>query len=520
MAHDLSSSKVVGRNAVYNLIGYGVAAAYILVLLPIVVHYLGTERFGLWVLIMALTGYVGLVDLGLSLSFTKYVSQYISERRFDNVSSVFRHGIFFYLGISVLIIVLGGVLAPYVFDALSVPSEQLELAGRAFLVALFGFGVNAIVYVFLSLLSGIQRMDVVNIFTSVAFVVKFGAIVAALVLGLGLVGMMVAEVLVGLVSLVPAAVLVKRYLPEVAFWRFSIDRSMFKRLLKFGGQLQVSRFAELVQLQFDKLLISRYIGLTSVTMYDFGSRPLNRLRALPLTGLMGLLPAVSALDVEGNEARIRAGLLRSTRYLLVVAVPLFAFAAAFAHEIMHVWLGSGFSQAAQTLQILAAGYLVGIATGPLAVISQGRGEPQYQMKTTLVQALANIILSTTLVLIYGFYGAVAGTAIAAVVGALLFTRIYGRRIVEHPLRTIGGLLAKPLVAAVPAGVAALGTMSLLEHLLSPSTRPGILGCLILAFCVFSGGYAVMVYLLRLVGADDKRFLKEILPSRFSAKGEA
>jgi len=518
MDHDLSSSKVVGRNAVYSLIGYGVAAAYILVLLPVVVHYLGTEQFGLWVLIMALTGYVWLVDLGLSLSFTKYVAQYIAERDYENVSGVVRHGILFYLAVSILVIALGGLLAPYVFRALNVPAEQLELARVAFLIALLGFGINAILYVFLSLLSGIQRMDVVNIFTSVALCLKFVAIAGALALGMGLIGMMAAEVAVGFVSLVPVVLIVKRFLPDVVPWRLGFSTSMFKRLLKFGGQLQVSRFAELVQLQFDKLLISRYIGLTAVTMYDFGSRPLNRLRALPTTALMGLLPAVSALDVEGNQDRIRAGLLRSTRYLMLFSVPLFAFLAVFAHDIIHVWLGSGFSQAARTLQILAVGYFSSIITAALAVTSQGRGEPQYQMRTTLVQAIVNILLSTSLVLLFGYYGAVAGTAIAAVVGALLFTRVYGRRVIERPLRTFGGLLAKPVVAAIPPMVAALASMELLEGLLSPGTRPGILGCLVLTFGVFLAGYLIMVLLLRLVGPDDKRFFKGILPKRFFEKG--
>ncbi|MGB6121672.1 MAG: flippase [Bacteroidota bacterium] len=518
MDHDLSSSKVVGRNAVYSLIGYGVAAAYILVLLPVVVHYLGTELFGLWVLIMALTGYIWLVDLGMSLSFTKYVAQYISERDYDNVSSVVRHGILFYLAVSVLVIALGGLLAPHIFRALNVPAEQLELARHAFPIALLGFGINAILYVFLSLLSGIQRMDVVNIFTSVAFLLKFVAIAGALALGMGLIGMMAAEAAVGIVSLVPVVVIVRRFLPEVSLWRLGFDTSMFKRLLKFGGQLQVSRFAELVQLQFDKLLISRYIGLTAVTMYDFGSRPLNRLRALPATALMGLLPAVSALDVEGNQARIRAGLLRSTRYLMLFSVPLFAFVAAFAHEIMQVWLGGGFSQAARTLQILAVGYFAGIITVPLAVTSQGRGEPQYQMRTTLVQAIVNIILSTSLVLLYGYYGAVAGTVVAAIVGALLFTRVYGRRVIEHPLRTFGALLAKPIVGVIPAVVAALAALELLQGLVSPATRLAVLGCLLLTFGVFLAAYLAMVLILRLVGPDDKRFLEGILPSRFSEKG--
>ena len=54
------------RNALANVGGTLVGLAMGFVTMPLVVHHLGPTQFGLWVLATGLTGYVGMLDLGLS----------------------------------------------------------------------------------------------------------------------------------------------------------------------------------------------------------------------------------------------------------------------------------------------------------------------------------------------------------------------------------------------------------------------------------------------------------------------
>ena len=43
---------------------------------PYIVHRLGDEAYGVWVLIFSLTGYYGLFDLGIRSSIVRYVAKY------------------------------------------------------------------------------------------------------------------------------------------------------------------------------------------------------------------------------------------------------------------------------------------------------------------------------------------------------------------------------------------------------------------------------------------------------------
>src|ERR1035438_2012760 len=43
---------------------------------PFILHHLGDDAFGLWVLIFSITGYYGLFDLGIRSSIVRYVAAF------------------------------------------------------------------------------------------------------------------------------------------------------------------------------------------------------------------------------------------------------------------------------------------------------------------------------------------------------------------------------------------------------------------------------------------------------------
>src|SRR5262245_20496268 len=56
----------LARNALSNLTGTAVGLVVGFVTMPLVVHHLGPDAFGLWVLASGVVGYVGVLDLGLA----------------------------------------------------------------------------------------------------------------------------------------------------------------------------------------------------------------------------------------------------------------------------------------------------------------------------------------------------------------------------------------------------------------------------------------------------------------------
>ncbi len=514
MQESLSSSRAVVRSAFFNLLGFAVSVLYMLFLVPIVVGHVGIEQYGLWSLVLALTGYVGLMDLGIGTSFVPYIARYISLKAYNDVNKVIQHGMLYYAGLSLLVLGIGYAIAPLLFSLVRIPAVYLESARTLFLIALVGFSVSSFAGIFGSVLSALQRMDTYNILLTLFLVEKFVAIAVALAMGYGLLGLMVADLAVTTLGLIPLLVMTKKYFPDLSLRWMGYDGAVMKKLFKFGTQLQVSRIAETIQSQFDKLILSRFIGLSAVSMYDFGSRPGSRLRALPMTAVSSLIPAVSALDAVQNRSRIQSALIRSTRYLAIVAIPMFSFFICFAGEIIYIWLGDGFEQAAMTLRLLSIAHVVSVVASAMALVSQGMGEPGVQMRTTLIQATLNIVLSLTLAIMFGFYGAVVGTTISVIVGGVLLFQWYGKRLIDHPLSLFVQVMIKPLAVALPSIAIGLAVSWIAQRLFDFHTRIEI-GVLLAGVSVlFVVLYGVMIVRFKVLTPDDRGFIEGVMPERF------
>ena len=62
----MSRARIYARNLFANWVGYGANLLVMFFMSPFVVHTLGDGTYGLWSLLMSITGYLGLVDVGVN----------------------------------------------------------------------------------------------------------------------------------------------------------------------------------------------------------------------------------------------------------------------------------------------------------------------------------------------------------------------------------------------------------------------------------------------------------------------
>lgn len=61
----MSRARVYLRNITANWVGYGLNLVVMFFMSPFVVHTLGDERYGVWTLLVTLTGHMGLQQGGM-----------------------------------------------------------------------------------------------------------------------------------------------------------------------------------------------------------------------------------------------------------------------------------------------------------------------------------------------------------------------------------------------------------------------------------------------------------------------
>jgi len=69
---------------------------------PYILHRLGDDAFGLWILIFSVTGYYGIFDLGIRSSIIRYVAKYAALEHRDQLNRLVNTAMIAYLGVGLL----------------------------------------------------------------------------------------------------------------------------------------------------------------------------------------------------------------------------------------------------------------------------------------------------------------------------------------------------------------------------------------------------------------------------------
>ena len=66
---------------------------------PIMVHRLGNEFYGIWTLIVSVTGYFSVLDFGVNTAIVRFISMYVAQKKIERANEVFNTSFIFFFGI-------------------------------------------------------------------------------------------------------------------------------------------------------------------------------------------------------------------------------------------------------------------------------------------------------------------------------------------------------------------------------------------------------------------------------------
>jgi O-antigen/teichoic acid export membrane protein len=107
----MSSAKVIGRNLAFNWFSQGANLIVMFFLSPFVIHSLGLAAYGLWGVLNVLTGYMGVLDLGVRASTGRYIILNIGKGDRRAVDKTIRTSLSFFSVISLVFIAAGFLMS-------------------------------------------------------------------------------------------------------------------------------------------------------------------------------------------------------------------------------------------------------------------------------------------------------------------------------------------------------------------------------------------------------------------------
>lgn len=394
-----------------------VKMALTFIMTPILIHNLGNYDYGLWEMVVAVLGYMGMLDLGIKPAISRFAAKYRAEEDQLNLQAVFASTLVFMAGIGFLIalvlagwgVLFSGAMAPEGEDPLKYTLFLLILAGQM-LIVFPG-------YVAESYLEGFQRYNIKNnitIVNSLIGAVLFIAFVAPdnallLLAAVNAVGLSVKFLIYGFL-------LTRASFGRIVFKLALFNGGKLRELMAFGFKSFVQGVATRMENATDTLVIGSFLGPAAVPFYSIPQNLVRYIQTLGWTLSHAFMPLFSDLAARSENDKIQGIYLVASKIVVGLVMAMGIGAAIVGTPFLALWIGTEYTEQSDIILLL----LVSFAVLPLINPFSSRyltaiGKHGIFARLMPISAVVNLGLSLLLVQYYG----VVGVAVASLLPSLV-----------------------------------------------------------------------------------------------------
>jgi O-antigen/teichoic acid export membrane protein len=266
-----------------------------LVLTRVLLRHLGTSAYGLWIVLLAIVSYTGLLDAGVSTAAVQRIAQMSATGDVEGVGDIIRTAWMFFTVSGALAVAVTLVVAPFIGSLLHLGAISTSTAAATLIILGVMTAIQFLALVPNAALIGSGRSDRQAQFGIIGFFLTQIGQVVVVIAGGGLIGLAVVSVAGAVFGLVVSASLVRRVTGS---------------------------------------------PVSQVAPYDIALSTANFNQNLTQQGTKLLLPVYAHSDATGNTDRQARLFSRSVMGGLAISVPIVIALIAFGDPILKLWLGS------------------------------------------------------------------------------------------------------------------------------------------------------------------------------------
>ena len=499
------------QNVVLLLGARALLIAGSLVATPIVLHRLGTEAYGVFVLTLVVNSSFGaILDLGFRPGLTTLASGARGDRA--RLRAVLGTGLSVYLVLGAAGGIALWIAAPALVSLLHVPGALAADARLAFEIAAVSLALAMCLAPLSVVPAAFERYDLVA--PRIAFgSLAFTALLIAVALATPRLPLVVAVSTAGGVFNLALQCAAGRGLAPFPV-RPSFDGGVFRNLLRFGAFKSLGTMTAMLFFRFDQIVIGAYLGAAAAGMYAVPANAVSNIHGALVEAASPALPRAS--HARGSAERLRGLFLNGTRLITLLAVPAMVEIFVLADSILRYWIHGAqgdlvSSLATPAMRWLAAAFLIQAMAAIAAAVTEGLGRPEINNGFAVASGLIHVPLVLILVPRFGITGAAIAVFINSASQTLLFVAVAAHTSARIRFRDLlGTSLLRPVVAGGVAGIA-LWILRPAVHDLWSLVAVAAAGALV---------YVAAAVAVRAVSAGDAAYLQPITRSVPAGSGSA
>lgn len=383
-----------------------------LIQVPIAMHALGAEAFGLWMTLTGIGNVIAFADFGVGQGAQNKLAEAFAENRRETARELWDSTLVFFGGVGVVLAVAAFV-ATRAFDFttlfnLTDPMVQRD-ARDAVAVTLFLFCLNFPLGLAQRLANSRQRGWLHNVVLATAGVGSLVGVLLATRLGWSLPGLIAAAQAPLLLGNAGLLFWQLGQLGWTDFRRMRYRTATMRELLGLGAYFGVQQVQLVMMVSLPQVIISTSLGAAAVTPYNLAQRLFNLFAVIQNAFMLPLWPAYSDAKARGEFGWIRRTLFFSLGATTFCTLLPMALGAAFAKPVLGAWVGHIDVLPSTTLiWLLFSWNAVMFLEQPFGYLLAGISEVRRLTFYAVVSAIASASLMCLLVQRHGSEGVVAG----------------------------------------------------------------------------------------------------------------
>lgn len=478
------------------------------VMAPIYLELMGHHDYGLREMVLALVGYMGMLDLGMRPTISRFASMHNARGERVSLLTVYSCSLVFMFFVGLVLSVFFVIWA-FAFPEVLDPQNGEETTKYMLFLLLIG---AQLIFVFPKLvtesyLEGLQRYyfkNMVNILSTITIAViayHYMTPQNALVLLVGLVAISQAIKLVifGLVLLKPT---LGTIYPNLRY--FSGEK--LREMLSFGLKSFIQGAATKVEKMSDRIVIGTILGPAMIPVYTIPATLVGYISSITMTLSHTFMPLFSDLSARGQQNRIKAIYLLASKLLVGLIIPMGVGICLIGGPFISIWMEGQFDPViVDAILVLLVTYTVVPMLNPFASrYLTAINRHVIFAKVAPPAALVNLGLSIWLVLEYGVVGAALGSVLPVFVVMPLYLYVVCHNLEVSMLHYFR---ATVLPAVIPVALMGGGLFWF-------RVTHGFDGYLdiVLSILVSALVYG-LVYWFFAMGREDREVLLRLLPGR-------
>ncbi len=412
--------KILIKNLTINFIGMVIPLCTGIIALPLAIKGLGSDAFGILMIVWTTLSYLTLLDFGLSRSSTKYTAENLKRGNQDVIPSIFYTSItlsFLFGCLSCILLVIFKSLL--INSILNIPVNFISETNRSFYLIALSLPFILISISLKGMLSAAQRFDLVNLIhvpvTTLNFIFPALTLPFNLKLSDVILGICISRVLSTLIYFI---LCIKIF--HISLKKPIVRTNMLKILLTYGGWITITAIISPILVYLDRFFIGSILTMKDLTYYSAPLEAVLRLRILPLAIMTTLFPEFSIGLGSTNHQRLLFLFEKSFKLILISTGILSIIIFSFSHDILYIWFGSEFVRNCKVvLQIFSLSIFINfLALIPFHFL-QGIGRPDLPAKFHIIEFFLYIPLIFLLTKKFGIKGSAIAWLIRVTLDSVL-----------------------------------------------------------------------------------------------------